>query len=248
MFLFLGTILGGGRAQSLDAPPRRPWSLLRTERWLLQVESQKALITANSRRPRFIRAHTASREATEISCAQCPQLYCPSHVQKCALFCDVCILCYSAPGQWWVWCKSDPSCLAGIFLDMNSDIWKENPVNGSWRKAFWPGRGSHQMARRCHEEAGASKGAGGAGHWSGTGAACWVFYKQREIFVGLFYIAKENRKVGRLDWEDITGFLLILISGQNLVSSSRVSRAGKIRWLGKRWSFWGFWFWFWFFF
>lgn len=152
-------------------------------------------------------------------------------------------LCYSAPGQWWFWCKTDPTCLAGIFLDMNSDIWKENPVNESWRKAFWPGRGSHQMARRCHGEAGASKGAGGAGHWSGTGAACWVFYKQQEIFVGLFYVAKENRKVGRLDWEGITGFLLILISGQNLGSSSRVWRAGKIRWLGKRWSFGGFCFW-----
>lgn len=35
-------------------------------------------------------------------------------------------------------------------------------------------------------------------------------------FEGLFYIAKENKKVGSMAWEDITGFLLILISGQNV--------------------------------
>lgn len=35
-------------------------------------------------------------------------------------------------------------------------------------------------------------------------------------FEGLFYIAKENKKVGSMAWDDITGFLLILISGQNV--------------------------------
>ena len=133
MFSFLGTVLRSGRAQRLDTPPHLPWSLLRTEGWLLQVERQKALVTANSRGPRFIRARTASREATEILCAQCPQLYCPCQVQKCALFCNICILCCSAPGKRWFWCKTDPTCLAGIFLDTISDL-KRTP--SEWELDF----------------------------------------------------------------------------------------------------------------
>lgn len=39
-----------------------------------------------------------------FSFAQCPQLYCPSQVQKCSSFCN--ILCYSAPGQGWFWYKN----------------------------------------------------------------------------------------------------------------------------------------------
>lgn len=68
-------------------------------------------------------------------------------------------------------------------------------------------------------------------YWSSLPSALQA---KRDFYGPFFNIAKENRKVGRLNWEDITGFLLILISGQSLVGSSRVWGAGKIRWHGKR--------------
>jgi len=36
--------------------------------------------------------------------------------------------------------KTDPTCLAGVFLNALRDICKENAVTGWWRKAFGPGR------------------------------------------------------------------------------------------------------------
>lgn len=107
-----------------------------------------------------------------------------------------------------------PPALLGYFWIL-SDIWKENPVqNGNWRKALCPGRGSFQMGRQCLRlEAAREQEKLG---WSGARAASQGICKQRQIFEGLFYIAKENKKVGSMAWDDIAGFLLILISGQNV--------------------------------
>lgn len=134
----------------------------------------------------FIPAAPSSRKATAFPLHGVLSYVVPpkfKHAIYLAIFC--------APGQWWFWYRTAPTCLARIFLDTQWHL-KKTPVNGSGRKALCPGRGSFQMGRQCLRlEAAREQEKLG---WRGARAPLSEGFASRDRFWGPFLYCKRKQE------------------------------------------------------